>query len=124
MIYSLASAFIDIILTNGADPDFTIKNKNTEDIKQFLSTNKTKKTAETDNFFRATNLYELFFAALPTILERHMELNKTYIFQNFKRKEEMVAVHFGDANIKHFSSMWNKNANENAVFEMKYIIIS
>ena len=28
---------------------------------------------------------------------------------------------FGDANIKHFSSMWNKNANENAVFEMKYI---
>ena len=28
---------------------------------------------------------------------------------------------FGDANSKHFLSMWNKNANENAVFEMKYI---
>jgi hypothetical protein len=28
---------------------------------------------------------------------------------------------FGDANSKHFLSMWNKNSNENAVFEMKYI---
>jgi hypothetical protein len=27
----------------------------------------------------------------------------------------------GDANVKHFNSMWNKNANDNAVFEMKYI---
>jgi hypothetical protein len=27
----------------------------------------------------------------------------------------------GDANMKHFNSMWNKNANDNAVFEMKYI---
>jgi hypothetical protein len=27
----------------------------------------------------------------------------------------------GDANIKHFNSMWNKNANDNSVFEMKYI---
>jgi len=27
----------------------------------------------------------------------------------------------GDANIKHFNSMWNKNANDNRVFEMKYI---
>ena len=28
---------------------------------------------------------------------------------------------FGDANAKHFLSMWNKNANDNSVFEMKYI---
>ena len=28
---------------------------------------------------------------------------------------------FGDANSKHFLSMWNKNANDNSVFEMKYI---
>jgi hypothetical protein len=28
---------------------------------------------------------------------------------------------FGDANAKHFMSMWSKNANDNAVFEMKYI---
>ena len=28
---------------------------------------------------------------------------------------------FGDANMKHFISMWNKNANDNSVFEMKYI---
>lgn len=27
----------------------------------------------------------------------------------------------GDANIKHFNSMWNKNANDNSVFEMQYI---
>jgi hypothetical protein len=27
----------------------------------------------------------------------------------------------GDANIKHFNSMWNKNSNDNAVFEMQYI---
>ena len=28
---------------------------------------------------------------------------------------------FGDANVKHFMSMWNKNSNDNSVFEMKYI---
>ena len=28
---------------------------------------------------------------------------------------------FGDANSKHFLSMWNKNANDNSVFEMRYI---
>ena len=28
---------------------------------------------------------------------------------------------FGDANVKHFMSMWNKNANDNSVFEMKYM---
>jgi hypothetical protein len=28
---------------------------------------------------------------------------------------------FGDANAKHFMSMWSKNANDNTVFEMKYI---
>jgi len=28
---------------------------------------------------------------------------------------------FGDANSKHFLSMWNKNANDNSVFEMQYI---
>jgi hypothetical protein len=28
---------------------------------------------------------------------------------------------FGDANAKHFLSMWNKNSNDNSVFEMKYI---
>ena len=28
---------------------------------------------------------------------------------------------YGDANNKHFNSMWNKNANDNSVFEMKYI---
>lgn len=28
---------------------------------------------------------------------------------------------YGDANMKHFISMWNKNANDNSVFEMKYI---
>lgn len=28
---------------------------------------------------------------------------------------------YGDANAKHFLSMWNKNANDNSVFEMKYI---
>ena len=28
---------------------------------------------------------------------------------------------FGDANAKHFMSMWSKNANDNSVFEMKYI---
>ena len=28
---------------------------------------------------------------------------------------------YGDANSKHFNSMWNKNANDNSVFEMKYI---
>jgi hypothetical protein len=28
---------------------------------------------------------------------------------------------FGDANAKHFLSMWSKNANDNSVFEMKYI---
>lgn len=28
---------------------------------------------------------------------------------------------YGDANIKHFDSMWSKNANDNRVFEMKYI---
>ena len=28
---------------------------------------------------------------------------------------------YGDANVKHFMSMWNKNSNDNSVFEMKYI---
>ena len=34
---------------------------------------------------------------------------------------KMASEKFGDANAKHFLSMWNKNANDNSVFEMKYI---
>jgi hypothetical protein len=33
----------------------------------------------------------------------------------------IAAEKFGDANSKHFLSMWNKNANDNSVFEMRYI---
>ena len=33
----------------------------------------------------------------------------------------IAAEKFGDANSKHFLSMWNKNANDNSVFEMQYI---
>jgi hypothetical protein len=34
---------------------------------------------------------------------------------------KIASEKFGDANAKHFLSMWNKNANDNSVFEMKYI---
>lgn len=34
---------------------------------------------------------------------------------------KVASEKFGDANAKHFLSMWNKNANDNSVFEMKYI---
>lgn len=34
---------------------------------------------------------------------------------------KVASEKFGDANAKHFLSMWNKNSNDNSVFEMKYI---
>ena len=34
---------------------------------------------------------------------------------------KVASEKYGDANAKHFLSMWNKNANDNSVFEMKYI---
>lgn len=34
---------------------------------------------------------------------------------------KIASEKFGDANAKHFLSMWNKNSNDNSVFEMKYI---
>jgi uncharacterized membrane protein YgcG len=89
--YSLTSTFISIILHFGADVKFTVDNVNTMRISAFL--NNGKKRADS-NLVRSTNLYELFFAALPGIIHRNIDKYSTLIFKTFLPAEKLHTTKF------------------------------
>jgi hypothetical protein len=103
VIYGLASTFIDIIIKNGQNPDFTVSNDNTMEIKEFLDKNIDANNSDKTSFFKSTNLYQLFFSALPHLIERHVKEDWQYIMKNFKWSTEQSATHFGpDTSLKNF----------------------
>ena len=103
VIYGLASTFIDIIIKNGQNPDFTVSNDNTMEIKEFLDNNIDADTSEKSSFFKSSNLYQLFFSALPHLIERHVKENWQYIMKNFKWSNDQQATHFGpNTTLKNF----------------------
>jgi hypothetical protein len=103
VIYGLASTFIDIIIKNGPNPDFTVSNDNTMEIKEFLDTNIDANISDKRSFFKSTNLYQLFFSALPHLIERHVKDEWQYIMKNFKWSNEQSVTHFGpDTSLKNF----------------------
>lgn len=95
MLYSLASTFIEIILTNGSTPTFLHSNKNTNEIKKFLNKNVSDRQAGDSNIFRSTDLYELFFSSLPYLIEKHVKMHWQLIFHNFIRATKQPATMFG-----------------------------
>ncbi len=99
----MASTFIDIIIKNGQDPDFTVSNDNTMEIKEFLDKNINANNSDKTSFFQSTNLYQLFFSVLPHLIERHVKEEWQYIMKNFKWSTEQSATHFGpDTSLKNF----------------------
>ena len=94
MMYALASSFIDIIMTNGSEPNFTTNNPSTQEIKRFLNKNAAEKEPSYSNILRATNLYELFFAALPNLLQSNIQTHWQIIFNNFIPKKHQQATAF------------------------------
>jgi hypothetical protein len=103
VIYGLASTFIDIIVKNGQNPDFTVKNDNTMGIKEFLDKNIDADNSKESSFSKSTNLYQLFFSALPHLIERHVKEEWQYIMKNFKWSTEQAATHFGqNATLQNF----------------------
>jgi hypothetical protein len=102
--YALTSTFIDIILQNGANPDFLEKNDNTIEIKKFLDSNADKTDIKLSNVYRSTNLYELYFSTVPGTITRHMKTNWQYILKDFKWATEQMATMFGvGTTIKNFT---------------------
>ncbi len=66
--YTLTSTFIDILLKYGLNATFKVKNDNTIEISLFLNQDKCSST--NNNIIRANTLYELYFAAIPGIIDR------------------------------------------------------
>lgn len=90
--YTLTSTFIDILLKYGLNATFRVRNDNTIEISTFL--NQEKKTKKYNNIIRATTLYELYFAAIPGIIDRNVEKHWGLIFQNFVPRDKLLSTKF------------------------------
>jgi hypothetical protein len=88
--YTLTSTFINILLKYGLDTNFKVKNDNTIAISTFL--NQDKRT--NNNIIWATTLYELYFAAIPGIIDRNVEEHWGLIFKNFVPKYKIKTTTF------------------------------
>ena len=86
--YSLTSTFIEIILKHKQDVNFKVRNENTMAISDFLKQDKTGE--QHINLLQATNLYELFFASVPLIIENNVEEQWELIFYNFVKYDDML----------------------------------
>jgi hypothetical protein len=103
VIYGLASTLIDVIVKNGQNPDFTDTNDNTREIKEFLDKNIDADNSKKSSFFKSTNLYQLFFSALPHLIERHVKEEWQYIMKNFIWSTEQAVTYFGqNATLQNF----------------------
>lgn len=69
--YTLTSTFIEILLKYRLDAIFKVKNDNTMAISAFLSQD--KQSSPNNKIIRVTSLYELYFAAIPGIIDRNVE---------------------------------------------------
>jgi methyl-accepting chemotaxis protein len=94
LLYSVASSFLDVILKNGADPNFVTKNDNTNEIAEFL--NKKSETDVSGDDYRAKskNLYELFFSSVPAYIEKHVEEHWQLIFRYFIKQKDLTRMYF------------------------------
>ena len=96
MMYALTSAMIQLILKFRLNANFKVRHENTTEISTFLNTDKKseKKISSTKTILRASTLYELFFAALPGIIERNVNEHWKLIFENFIPKEKLLKTKF------------------------------
>jgi hypothetical protein len=94
LLYTVASSFLNVIMKNGADPNFVTKNDNTNEIAEFL--NKKSETDVSGDDYRAKskNLYELFFSSVPAYIEKHVEQHWSLIFRNFIKKDSLTSTYF------------------------------
>ena len=92
MMYALTSAMIQLILEYRLNTTFKVRHENITEISTFLNTDKKseKKISSTKTILRASTLYELFFAALPGIIERNVNEHWKLIFENFIPKEKLL----------------------------------
>jgi hypothetical protein len=69
ILYSTASEFIKIMIHHGEDPVFHESNEHTKIINLILNgQHPYGPTGSTFDFFRARNLYEFFFSAVPDLI--------------------------------------------------------
>jgi prefoldin subunit 5 len=112
--YTLTSTFIEILLKYGLDANFKVKNDNTIAISSFLSED--KRSTVNNNIIRATTLYELFFAAIPGIIDRNVEEHWGLIFKNFVPKDKLKSTKFPTGTrIKNFSLRLPLSTDDNII---------
>jgi hypothetical protein len=84
MMYSLTSNLIEIVLQHGPEPSFTEQNEATLEIQNYLKLEDTV----------PSTLYELFFSALPGIIERNVRQHSHIIFRQFVPKKDILQTKF------------------------------
>lgn len=96
--YTLTTTMISILLKFGDRPLFHHKNINTMGIGDYLRNN-VKNLARSeyktkDIMQHCKSVYELFFTALPGLLEKNAEQHGDLIFRNFRPKTELGVTFF------------------------------
>lgn len=127
MMYTLTVSYINLIVNKGPSPMFVITNDNTTEISTFLQDNTKRISAQKQtkiDVHAATNLYELFFAAIPNFIEYNVVRHHELIFRNFLTKSEIqkTTFHPNETTMHHFVLCLplQKNSSYEAVSLVSY----